>query len=79
MAAAWWLAAHRWCRHGAGARATAEQQRGRGGVARGRRRSGELRARRRRSGERARVWAAVSREGRKTVSETDAWARGRIK
>ena len=31
------------------------------------------------SGERARVWAAVSREGRKTVSETDAWARGRIK
>ena len=43
--------------------------------------SGEqaARERRRRSGERARVWAAVSREGRKTVSETDAWARGRIK
>src|SRR6185312_9689209 len=36
MAAAWWLAAHRWCSHGAGARATAEQQRSR-----------ELRARRR--------------------------------
>ena len=47
MAAAWWSAAHRWRRHGAGARATAEQQRRRGGVARGRRRSGELRARRR--------------------------------
>jgi len=47
MAAAWWLAAHRWCRHGAGTRAIAEQQRRRGGVARGRLRSGELRARRR--------------------------------
>ena len=34
---------------------------------------------RRRSGVRARVRAAVSREGRRTVSETDAWARGRIK
>ena len=54
---------------------------------RGRRRRGELRARRRlgvASRQRGAVYgrgcrAAVSRGGRDTVSETDAWARGKIK